>query len=176
MTFVCRMGDPALTRAGVTFDRARGPPDKTQMRATKPLKYAAKNPPLTCSTKCAKSEKLRHIRGHSNISWRFFLPILDPPPPLTLGWHFGQTPPPLTVSLPQKFSKRPLRKKISKRKAFETPLERKFGCKTQKWTLNHLISSLLPPFLVNKLLFQSLFTLFFTFLLQNSRAKCQLTL
>ena len=61
MTFVCRMGDPALTRAGVTFDRARGPPDKTQMRAPKPLKYAAKNPPLTCLTKCAKSEKLRQI-------------------------------------------------------------------------------------------------------------------
>ena len=61
MTFVCRMGDPALTRAGVTFDRARGPPNKTQMRAPKPLKYAAKNLPLTCLTKCAKSEKLRQI-------------------------------------------------------------------------------------------------------------------
>ena len=111
------------------------------------------------------------MKGHSNISWRYFCKFWTPPPDrwLTL-WP---DPPTLTVSLPQNFSKRPLRKNFSKRKAFETPLERKCGCKTQKWKLNHLISSLLPPFLVNTLLFQSLFTLFFY--LFTSKFKCKVS-
>ena len=45
-----------------------------------------------------------------------------------------------TVSLPKIFRSAPFEKKNLKQKAFETPLERKFGSKAQKWILNHLIS------------------------------------
>ena len=69
------------------------------------------------------------LKFHAELSTylTFFLPILDPPPP-DRGMTLERDPP-----LHPK-------KNNSKRKSFWTPLERKFGNKTQKWALNHLIS------------------------------------
>ena len=54
-----------------------------------------------------------------------------PPSPPDTRLTLWPDPPPDSQP-PQNFRSAPFEKKFSKRKAFETPLERKFGCKTQK--------------------------------------------
>ena len=70
------------------------------------------------------------LKFHAELSTylTLFFAYFGPSPPLKGVWHLSEIHP----STPKK--------KNSKRKSFWTSLERKFGNKTQKWALNHLIS------------------------------------